>query len=148
MFLFIFSACLKYMDAHLNPHTCTPVVSRFYEASSALLHWADCPQKTVRLKSQRSTALCINNHEPLARMFSAHARQLTDKHKSETVPVRTFKPLSTIWFWAYPRGANPTRLGRTGGWTRKGEMYEHAWMDVCGWRVKITAGMKCETYSK
>lgn len=37
-----------------------------------------------------------------------------DKHKSETVPVRTFKLLSTIWFWNYPRGANPTRLGRTG----------------------------------
>lgn len=45
---------------------------------------------------------------------STRSSSQPDKHKSETAPVRTFKPLSTIWFWAYPRGANPTRLGRTG----------------------------------
>lgn len=38
-----------------------------------------------------------------------------DEHKSKTVPVPTFKPLSTIWFWAYPNGANPNRLDRTVG---------------------------------
>lgn len=54
-------------------------------------------------------------HEPLARIFCTRGSSWPDKHKSETLPVRTFKPLSTIWFWAYPNGANPTELQKTGG---------------------------------
>ena len=108
--------------AHTHTHTHTHIYERmwykgFIASSSTggrqLVPWAaDWKAGIPKVSCARHKQTWTTGPDVFS---STRGSSRPDKHKSETVPVRTPKPLSTIWFWAHPRGANPTRFGRTGG---------------------------------
>lgn len=101
----IFSTCVSVFPLFsqcvysTHTYTCMYVVSRFYQVSSALHHRAlgagslSPVQQTGRPGSQRSAALRINRHEPLAWMFSA-TREAAHSQISTNQKQRQSEPLS------------------------------------------------------
>lgn len=106
--LIFFSVCVLHTHTHI--HVCMwykGFIKRFASLSTGSRRLVPCAAdwKAGILKVSCAPHKQIWTTGPDV-FSSMRSSSRPDKHKSETVLLRTFKPMSTIWFWPYWRGGN------------------------------------------